>query len=204
MIEEIKNSEINTGLVDTADGAKNRFYDNSYPEWYKDLGVKNKEEFLEVIESKSGAKYEKIKALAEERLSNGYESKQFGQVMPDEDFRKYKGLDPAVSGSAISKTDAHRGLKTLSEDAPDSRFVDEKLVESQLNEVADDVLPNQTVDELNGLTAEELAILKEEADQMDLDLDDFPELKSADDAIKMVGEEEKMLRAMALCAVRKG
>jgi hypothetical protein len=86
MAEEIRMAEVNTGLVDTADGGKNRFYDNSFPEWYREAGVKNQEHLSKVLESKTGPVYERLKAIAQDRLTNGYESPVHGRVQPDTDF----------------------------------------------------------------------------------------------------------------------
>jgi hypothetical protein len=64
--------------------------EGSFPSWYKDLGVKNREQFFKALESKKGKTYEKIKALAEKRLLEGYESKTAGRMEPSREFMELK------------------------------------------------------------------------------------------------------------------
>lgn len=47
---------------------------SSFPSWYKDAGIKNKEHLAKVLESKSGPVYSRLQAIAEDRLMNGYET----------------------------------------------------------------------------------------------------------------------------------
>lgn len=83
---EIQNSKIESGLVDTAEGGKTRFYDNNFPSWYGTLNLKNKDEFFKIIEKKKGVRYNRIKSIADERLRNGYESNTSGPTMPSEEY----------------------------------------------------------------------------------------------------------------------
>lgn len=107
MAYEIDQAEINTGLIfengDTTGKVINRTYDNTYPEWYREVGAKNKEDFKKILESKSGARYERLVKIAEDRLLNGYETRTSGPVLPDNSFRQSKGMDIVTAPGADVK-----------------------------------------------------------------------------------------------------
>jgi hypothetical protein len=77
---------------------------STFPEWYKGIGAKNKEDFRIKALSKKGAVYQRIRELAIERLNNGYESDASGRVMPDNTFRAAQGL-PAITEEGTSLSD---------------------------------------------------------------------------------------------------
>lgn len=107
MVNEIKYAEVNSGLVrkngEGTGEVLGRFYDNTFPEWYRETGAKNKEDFFKIVESKKGKRYEKLLAIAEDRLLNGYENITSGRVMPDNEFRTIKGQDQVVVPGADAK-----------------------------------------------------------------------------------------------------
>lgn len=76
------NPENNQGFVKT-DIFKQ---DSTFPSWYRDIKAKNKKDFKKIVKNKKGARYERIRNQAIERLERGYESRESGQVLPNEDF----------------------------------------------------------------------------------------------------------------------
>lgn len=86
MLSEVDQAVVNVALVDTVDGAKNRTYDNTFPEWYRESGAKNKEDLRKVVETKSGKRYDRLKQIAEKRLMDGYENQASGRVEPYQEF----------------------------------------------------------------------------------------------------------------------
>jgi len=92
MMDEVTRAEVSTGLVETDAGEKTRFYDNSFPKWYRDMKVQNKEAFNKAIEKKKGKVYERIRAKALEHLIHGVESAQ-ERIDPDQDFRDILGYE---------------------------------------------------------------------------------------------------------------
>lgn len=66
--------------------------EGSYPEWYAQAGVKNKEHLSRVINQKKGPVYERLLAIAEERLINGYETPT-SRAAPSNEFLSLIGKD---------------------------------------------------------------------------------------------------------------
>jgi hypothetical protein len=142
---EIQNSRIDSGLVETADGGKSRFYDNNYPAWYGDLNLKNKEEFFKIIDKKKGVRYERIKAIADDRLKNGYESNTSGQVMPSEEYlnifdtqRDRAKMPEITRGTEQVKTT--RDIAAMQElDITDQRTTDQQGIRTRQEEDAGEI-----------------------------------------------------------------
>lgn len=82
--------------------------EGTYPSWYSELGIKNKEHFDKVISSKKGPIYERIKSLAEDRLMNGYESPTLGRVDPANEFRTLKGEQEAFYQKLTNKDESFK------------------------------------------------------------------------------------------------
>lgn len=198
MMDEIREAEINTGLIDTAEGTKTRFYDNSFPDWYREVGVKNKEDFFKAIEKKSGPKYERIKQLAEKRLTDGYEGKTT-RNLPNEEFRELMGM--SRSGAEMPSIDAVRTSFDRANTQPNSRYIDENMIKKHEAEFKDTPI-DMRVEEASKVMESEVEMLKELADQSGVEF--APLLKEADDLIKSADDYSKMIRAMAICATRKG
>ena len=75
---------------------------STYPEWYGEIGIKNKEHFKQVVESKKGPIYERIKEIAESRLRDGYESKITGPNQPSSEYHAYLNeMDADAEGAGI-------------------------------------------------------------------------------------------------------
>lgn len=66
---------------------------SDFPKWYRDIGVKNKDDLKKVVESKKGKRYQRLLEVAKDRLENGYESKINGRIEPDNYYRQLLGLD---------------------------------------------------------------------------------------------------------------
>jgi hypothetical protein len=69
---------------------------STFPKWYKEAGVKNKEHFQKVIEAKKGPVWSRIKKIAEDRLENGGRDGEGIPVEPSNEWRKLKGQEPIV------------------------------------------------------------------------------------------------------------
>ena len=67
---------------------------STFPEWYREAGVKNKEHLAKVMESKSGPVYERLLAIAEDRLINGYETPT-SRSAPSNEFLSLVGREQA-------------------------------------------------------------------------------------------------------------
>jgi hypothetical protein len=92
--------------------------DGTFPAWYADLGVKNKEHFEQVVKSKSGPIYDRIKEIASERMMNGYESKTFGRIEPVQEFVELRQgrneIPEGADGQPLFKTsETERGAITF-------------------------------------------------------------------------------------------
>lgn len=68
--------------------------EGSFPAWYREAGVKNKEHLSNVLESKKGPVYERLLAIAEDRLLNGYETPT-SRAAPSNEYRSLIGKDVA-------------------------------------------------------------------------------------------------------------
>lgn len=67
---------------------------STFPTWFRELGT-NKKNFLRAIESGKGKLYNRIIEKAKEIAQDGYQSKNIGDVMPDNMYRQILGL-PAI------------------------------------------------------------------------------------------------------------
>lgn len=68
--------------------------ESTFPDWYREAGVKNKEHLFKVLESKKGPVYERLQAIAEERLLNGYETPT-SRAAPSNEYRELIGQEAA-------------------------------------------------------------------------------------------------------------
>lgn len=64
--------------------------EGTFPDWYADAGVKNKQHLDAVLQAKKGPVYARLKAIAETRLENGYESPAMGRVEPVAEYLQLK------------------------------------------------------------------------------------------------------------------
>lgn len=97
MIREIEQAEAGQRNI-TGVGAEQRVTatQSTFPTYYKSINARNKEDFAKIAKSKKGRRYNRLRDIAIERLKNGYESREDGLVMPDNDFRSIVGL-PLIS-----------------------------------------------------------------------------------------------------------
>lgn len=105
MAEEVQGAEKgqrSTAVIDNPEKNDGMFkYVNTstkstYPKWYRKLGVKNKDHFLKVINSKKGKVWERIKEVANDRLENGYLDNEGVPFEPSNEWRQLQGLEPVV------------------------------------------------------------------------------------------------------------
>lgn len=84
MHHEVKNSEQGkrSGHKDESGQHVNTSTKSTFPSHYAKIGVKNKQHFEDVMHSKKGPIYDRMKQHAHDRLINGY-SNAHGQDMPD-------------------------------------------------------------------------------------------------------------------------
>lgn len=125
---QIINPEDGQGYIKNIDTSTR----SSYPSWYSEMGIKNKEQFFEVLESKKGPVYQRLRKLAEERLEFGNEkngpTQEYLQAKsklaqkPEESFRKKS--DKKDRG-AISFKDDGKAVISLFKDADRSTIVHE-------------------------------------------------------------------------------
>lgn len=118
---------------------------------------------------------------------------------PDRPF----GERQVATQQAKAPGEVERGLREVGEEAPDSSFVNDGLVREQSARAEENPLPTQSLEEIKAAVDEDMALLKQDLEQMELDPESIAELKVADDNIKVAEEKGKMLKAMALCALRK-
>ena len=125
MVYEVQQAEISTGLTKNKRGEfDSRWYENTFPEYYRDLGVKNKEDMQRLASKKSGKPYERMVEIAKDRLENGYESKISGQNMPNETYLALigKGDDGLLFQKDASGFYIKHGQKVIAESLKKNSF----------------------------------------------------------------------------------
>lgn len=92
MAQEIQFAEKGGVRIFGDDGFVGTTGEGSFPSWYKDAGVKSKDHLTNVLERKSGPVYERLLAIAEDRLINGYETPT-SRSAPSNEFLSLIGKD---------------------------------------------------------------------------------------------------------------
>jgi len=164
MLYEVQNASVENYLVDTekvseSDPGKTRVYENTFPKWYRKLGVKNKEHLAKVIEKKSGPIYERIRARAIKHLIEGVESAQ-DRMEPSKEFREllgYEGEDIDVFEQRDKIFNLKRGERSLRKEYPV-----EQVVRVKLAPVADDV----AIQAIDNLLNPESALVRDYYDRL--------------------------------------
>lgn len=177
---------------------------STFPDWYGRLGVKNKEDFISAIKKGKGPKFERIKAIAEDRLVNGYESNALGQNLPDNEFISLRDqsnsplrTDPMDGTSRGDFTGVDSSTPVLN---PDSRFIDNVTVEKHNQELSQ--IPREMrVEEAIAMADEAELELKELSSQAGIDIE--ATLKEANDIVKSADDYASMVKSMANCVTRK-
>ena len=110
MSYEVKNATRTQGLTVNSDGEVNgRYDDNLYPDYYREVGAQNPEDFEKILRSGKGKRYERIVELAKGRLENGYESPQSGPVHPNPDYFTGTAEEGVASRIPITETNILNG-----------------------------------------------------------------------------------------------
>ena len=110
MSHEVKNATRTQGLTVDSNGEINgRYDDNSYPDYYREVGAKNPEDFEKILRSGKGKRYDRIVELAKGRLENGYESTTSGPVYPHPDYFTGTAEEGAASRAPISEQNILKG-----------------------------------------------------------------------------------------------
>ena len=68
--------------------------ESTYPKWYGEAKVKNKEHLYKVLKSRKGPVFERLKVFAAERLENGGKTGEGIPFEPSNEWRRIQGLDP--------------------------------------------------------------------------------------------------------------
>lgn len=92
MSQEITFAEKGGARIFNQEGFVGTTGEGSFPSWYKEAGVKNKEHLSKVLKSKKGPVYDRLKAIAEDRLMNGYETPT-SRAAPSNDFLSLLGKE---------------------------------------------------------------------------------------------------------------
>jgi GNAT superfamily N-acetyltransferase len=108
--------------------------------------------------------------------------------------------DLAVPKTSLSNTDIQRSMQK-SATQPNSKFIDENIIQKHQAEF-ENVPVDMRVEEATKIMEAEVETLKELANQSGVDFE--PLMKDANDLVKSADDYGKMLKAMAICAIRKG
>lgn len=106
LLKDGASAEIQTGLNrDSERGdVTHRYYSNSYPKWYKNIGVKNQDDLKKIVRTKKGIAYKRLVDTAKDILVNGYQDDNT-QYEPDDFYRKLVGEKP------VGRYDSSESLK---------------------------------------------------------------------------------------------
>ena len=109
MNHEVKHSEQGkrSGHRDESGQNVNTSSKSTFPSHYAKIGVKNKQHFEDVMNSKKGPIYDRMKQHAHDRLVNGY-SNAHGQDMPHPQY-----LVHAVKHGVIPHSEFHEKMKAI-------------------------------------------------------------------------------------------
>lgn len=193
MRHEVEQAQVQNGLVTTQGGEKTRFYSNTYPEWYKTIGTKNKKDFYKLIENQKGKRYERIRAVAEERLRDGYESPITGRNLPDETF-----LRASVPEKAIAKDTGFKFSDTKAEAVAPKET--ENISLSAQREANKKL---ESPEHMKSTETEFNRILEENKNmKYVIEDEDGNELVMSAKAVKeMLEEDENMIKALSSCGI---
>lgn len=138
MAKEIDFAEKGGVKIFNDDGFVGTTGEGTFPEWYKQAGVKNKEHLAKVLDAKEGPVYQRLQSIAEERLLNGYETPT-SRAAPSNEYRGLIGQDAAEipmgpDGQPLFKKDDGnvRGAITFKDDGKTIIHLFEKADESTI------------------------------------------------------------------------
>lgn len=182
---------------------------NPYPEFYEEIGFKNKKEFIDTLENPYDKrfknkkvfkeKYLKLREAAQDRLENGYGTNEFNGSRPDEQFLELKNRRREIEATPDSNPMDEDPFEFGANDDAEAKINEIKENAKDFDDVENNIEAYET------MTNEEINQVKELYKDTE---DEFIKsiIKDAEIELKNIDieaeEGKNIMKALASCALR--